>query len=172
MSKNARMAQWLDYRVRINVSDGRIMLGTFLAFDKFMNVVLADTEEFRRIRLKSGDEKEVKRNMGLIILRGEQIISLTAEAPPAQQAKKAELPQGPGKGQVAGRGMPVAPLSAAPAGLGGAIRGIGGPAPSQMTPKAPAGRAPAPPSLPPPSGAAVRPPSGMPPKTSVPRPPM
>eukprot|EP00397_Hematodinium_sp_SG-2012_P057639 GEMP01072263.1.p2 GENE.GEMP01072263.1~~GEMP01072263.1.p2 ORF type:complete len:181 (+),score=36.64 GEMP01072263.1:53-544(+) len=151
MSKNARMAQWLDYRVRISVNDQRILVGSFLAFDKYMNVVLADTEEFRKIKTKTGDEREVKRNMGLIVLRGEHVVSMTAEAPPAQAAKKAELAPGPGKGQVAGRGMgagkPVAPLSSAPAGLtAGGVRGIGGPALAQMMPKA-----------------GVRPPQGMPP---------
>ena len=67
-----------------------MIVGTFLAFDKHFNLVISETEEFRRLKpkkrgklKKSGDpEKEIKRVLGLIILRGESIISITAEAPP------------------------------------------------------------------------------------------
>eukprot|EP00927_Polykrikos_kofoidii_P062884 TRINITY_DN57685_c0_g1_i1.p1 TRINITY_DN57685_c0_g1~~TRINITY_DN57685_c0_g1_i1.p1 ORF type:complete len:191 (-),score=28.88 TRINITY_DN57685_c0_g1_i1:110-682(-) len=157
MSRNTRMAQWLDYRVRVTINDQRMLVGTFMAFDKYMNVVLADCEEFRKIKSKGkkDDEKEVKRTLGFVVLRGETIVSLMAEAPPPTGPKKAEIQPGPGRGQVAGRGMPAAPLSSAPAGLAGPVRGIGGPAPIQMQPKA--GQLP--PSLPP--GFPVRPP-GMP----------
>mmetsp|Transcript_61335 Transcript_61335/g.146069 ORF Transcript_61335/g.146069 Transcript_61335/m.146069 type:complete len:194 (+) Transcript_61335:118-699(+) len=163
MSRNTRMAQWLDYRVRVTISDQRMLVGTFMAFDKYMNVVLADCEEFRKIKTKgkTGDEKEVKRTLGFVVLRGETIVSLMAEAPPPTGPKKAEIQPGPGRGQVAGRGMPTAPMGAAPAGLGGPVKGVGGPAAIQMQPKAGA-----PPSLPAPGGMPpgfpVRPP-GMPP---------
>jgi len=132
------MAQWLDYRVRVTISDQRMLVGTFMAFDKYMNVVLADCEEFRKIKSKGrkDDEKEVKRTLGFVVLRGETIVSLMAEAPPPSGPKKAEITPGPGRGQVAGRGMPAAPLSSAPAGLAGPVRGVGGPAAIQMQPKA------------------------------------
>jgi len=158
------MAQWLDYRVRVTISDQRMLVGTFMAFDKFMNVVLADCEEFRKIKSKGrkDDEKEVKRTLGFVVLRGETIVTLMAEAPPPSGPKKPEIQPGPGRGQVAGRGMPAAPLSSAPAGLAGPVRGVGGPAPLQMQPKA--GALPAPGQMPPglPPGFPARPP-GMPP---------
>jgi len=160
--RNTRMAQWLDYRVRVTISDQRMLVGTFMAFDKYMNVVLADCEEFRKIKSKGrkDDEKEVKRTLGFVVLRGETIVSLMAEAPPPSGPKKPEIQPGPGRGQVAGRGMPAAPLSSAPAGLSGPVRGVGGPAAIQMQPKAGALPAPGGAALPP--GFPVRPP-GMPP---------
>merc|ERR1711988_1867746 len=160
----------------MGISDQRMLVGTFMAFDKYMNVVLADCEEFRKIKSKGrkDDEKEVKRTLGFVVLRGETIVSLMAEAPPPAGPKKAEMAPGPGRGQVAGRGMPAQPLSSAPAGLAGPVRGVGGPAAIQMQPKAggaltaggmPPGFPMRPPGMPPmmpPPGMPGMPPPGMP----------
>merc|ERR1712079_911002 len=129
--------------------------------DKFMNVVLADCEEFRKIKSKGrkDDEEEVKRTLGFVVLRGETIVTLMAEAPPPSGPKKTEIQAGPGRGQVAGRGMPAAPLSSAPAGLAGPVRGVVGPAAIQMQPKA-AGLPAL--GLPPPGMPPGMPPPGMP----------
>ncbi|KAF4688518.1 replication factor A protein 2 [Perkinsus olseni] len=145
VGRNTKMQQWLNYRVRVTLHDGRIMIGQFMAFDKHMNLVLADTEEFRKVRSKGeaglGEEREVKRMLGLLILRGENIISMTAEAPPPN-VKKSEGPMaGPGRGQAAGRGVPIAPLGHAPQGLTGPIRGVGGPAPGSDGPWCSSGHA-------------------------------
>jgi small nuclear ribonucleoprotein B and B' len=105
------------------------MVGQMIAFDRFMNLVLADCEEFRTIKFKnkgkkrSADDGEEKRTLGLVILRGEQIISISIEAPPPSgQGKRV-----PGSSAVgihnrgiarpAGRGMPIVPVGGAPAGL-------------------------------------------------------
>ena len=89
-SQKSKFIQWIDHRIRVTIDDNRMIVGTFLAFDKHFNLVISETEEFRRLKpkkrgkfKKSGDpEKEIKRVLGLIILRGESIISITAEAPP------------------------------------------------------------------------------------------
>eukprot|EP00922_Rhytidocystis_sp_ex-Travisia-forbesii_P025833 GHVS01037900.1.p2 GENE.GHVS01037900.1~~GHVS01037900.1.p2 ORF type:complete len:130 (+),score=14.27 GHVS01037900.1:57-446(+) len=119
--RNTRMQQWINYRVRVTIQDTRMLVGTLMAFDRHMNVVLADCEEFRKIRPKgSSEEKEIKRTLGFLMLRGENIISLTAEAPPPNEPRR--MGEGPlagaGRGMPAGRGVPVAPLGAAPPGLG------------------------------------------------------
>lgn len=114
-----------------------------------MNLVLADTEEFRRIKKKAAKapqpsttsgstapplvESEEKRTLGLTIVRGAHIISLSVESPPPQdpaQRLGASAPggagtapptmaAGPGISKPAGRGMPV--------GLTGPAAGVGGP---------------------------------------------
>jgi len=157
MSKNSKMLSLINYRLRVTIADGRTMIGQMLAFDRHMNLVLSDCEEFRKVRVKAGTEKseekkekELKRTLGLVILRGETIISLSVEAPPPQEKsekKPVALPVGPGVGRPAGRGVPVPIPGAPPAGLAAPARGVGAPSPGMMLPP---GMAPPRPPVPPP----------------------
>jgi small nuclear ribonucleoprotein B and B' len=94
-----------------------------------MNLVLADTEEFRRVKRKQTKpaapgasssasqtvESEEKRTLGLTIVRGAHIVSLSVEsAPPADPSTRlgkstpsglsTGLTSGPGVSRPAGRG--------------------------------------------------------------------
>ena len=79
----------INWRLKVTVNDGRAFVGQMLAFDRHMNLVLAECEEFRRIRPKkkpgeneAGPVQEMKRTLGLVILRGETVVSLSVEGPP------------------------------------------------------------------------------------------
>jgi hypothetical protein len=113
-----------------------------------MNLVLADTEEFRQVRSKSKKsgapgttapletEVEQKRTLGLTIVRGTHVVSIAMEGPPpadpsarlggAPGVSAAALSSGPGIAKPAGRGLPI--------GLTGPAPGVGGPAPSGFPP--------------------------------------
>lgn len=57
-----------------------------MAFDKHMNVVLGDSEEYRRVGGRQGrEEKTLKRPLGLTLVRGEMIVSASVEGPPPSE---------------------------------------------------------------------------------------
>ncbi|KOS17208.1 Small nuclear ribonucleoprotein-associated protein B [Escovopsis weberi] len=147
-NKLGKMAGYINYRMRITLQDSRQMVGQLLAYDRHMNLVLADTEEFRRVKRKHNKPaaapggapaaatvlQEEKRTLGLVIVRGAHIISLSVESPPpadpsARLGKTTggglptTLQAGPGLARPAGRGA-TAPIS-----LAGPAPGVGGGAP-------------------------------------------
>ena len=83
-------------------------------------------------------QREERRVLGLIILRGEEIVSLVLEGPPPAEEQQPlhakNAAPGVGMAKAVGRGMAMPPGPAAP-GLAGPARGVGGPAPGMMLPK-------------------------------------
>jgi small nuclear ribonucleoprotein B and B' len=157
-------ANWLQ----VTISDTRQLLGTFMAFDKHMNLVLGDCEEFRRIKAKKGgEEREEKRVLGLVLVRGDNVVSLQIESLP--KTRKVAAAGGPGVAKAAGRGMPVvaagpvvAAAPGAPAGLAGPVRGVGGPAVAGAgAPAGPVAGGRGAPFMPPPGMPGMPPPPGM-----------
>ena len=116
-----------------------------------MNLVLADTEEFRKTRRRNAPKPsapgalsstseptplvEEKRTLGLVILRGTNIVSCSVEGPPPSDPSArlgagasgagapSTLQAGQGISRPAGRGLPMG--LGGPAGLSGPPGGFG-----------------------------------------------
>ncbi len=103
-----------------------------MAFDRHMNVVLSDCEEFRTVKPRSEEaEKEVKRLLGLVLLRGECIVSLFPEAPPVKERSgMMDSAATVGSSQAFNRGS----VEQSTAGLTGPVRGVGGGLPGVSRP--------------------------------------
>ena len=164
------MLALINYRMRVTIQDSRMFVGKFMAFDKYMNLILSDCEEFRQIPQKGKKEmREEKRTLGFVLVRGETVVSMSVEGPPPQDDRRKPVTGaegGPGAGKAVGRGTAIAPTSA-PRGLAGPVAGVGGPSAGQMMPGAGRGVAAPPQMYPraaaPPPGAPGMPPPGAPP---------
>lgn len=65
------------------------------------------------------EQRDQRRVLGLVLVRGDEVISLTVEGPPpadtSRLSKGQAAPGGPGTGRAAGRGLPTAAPGQAPA---------------------------------------------------------
>ncbi|ODV87599.1 hypothetical protein CANARDRAFT_26978 [[Candida] arabinofermentans NRRL YB-2248] len=117
--KKAKLFNLINYRVRVTTTDNTTYFsGILLSYDKHLNLVLSETEEFRLTKSSlikinnakkssnkaaikdESDIKEEKRLLGLVILRGETIISVVVEQAPKLSNLKPELRLNKGKGSV------------------------------------------------------------------------
>jgi small nuclear ribonucleoprotein B and B' len=141
VTRTSKMLAYVNYRMRVTIVDGRQIVGRFMAFDRHMNLVLSDAEEFRKLPPKKGlseEERQTRRVLGFVLLRGEEVVSLTVEGPPPSEDRRGAeqtAPAGPGSGRSAGRGLPGGALNAAAPGLQGPVTGVGGPSAAHMRPQ-------------------------------------
>eukprot|EP00411_Alexandrium_monilatum_P033715 CAMPEP_0175355778 /NCGR_PEP_ID=MMETSP0095-20121207/13643_1 /TAXON_ID=311494 /ORGANISM="Alexandrium monilatum, Strain CCMP3105" /LENGTH=230 /DNA_ID=CAMNT_0016653457 /DNA_START=86 /DNA_END=775 /DNA_ORIENTATION=- len=156
-----KLSQFFNWRVSVTLTDGRVLVGTLMAVDRHVNLVLCNTEEYRKYKVKGKPEgKELKRMLGFIVCRGRGVLYVQPEELQKEELVETEKP----KKKAAAK---AAPAPAAPAGGRGSRHGgrcrqarrRAGAAPRY--PADPAGpRGPAPPGWPPaarPAGARARP---------------
>ena len=94
-----RINQYLHLTVKCHLRNGK----SFVGFDFHMNVVLENSSEFRRVRKRRDKNvpnskfviKEEKRQLGIIILCGEYILSMAAVEGQQPVARAAPSRRGP-----------------------------------------------------------------------------
>ena len=105
MTKSSKFLSYVNYRMKATMVDGRVLIGKFMAFDRHMNIVMADTDEYRfvilllclslpfprKLKPKNGKEREEKRTVGFVIVRGDTIVSLSVFGPPPNDSAKARV---------------------------------------------------------------------------------
>eukprot|EP00796_Vickermania_ingenoplastis_P010329 gene10329-7223_t len=86
----------INKMLRITTDDNRELTGKLLVFDRHMNVVLGDTVEVRPQTKKMAKEGvESTRELGLILLRGEHVVSVTVI--PSDKDREAAAEEEPSK---------------------------------------------------------------------------
>ncbi|XP_041981530.1 N-alpha-acetyltransferase 38, NatC auxiliary subunit [Aricia agestis] len=68
-----KLRKWLNMNFRIEMTDGRVLIGVFLCTDRDANVILGACSEY----LKNSDgETEEPRVLGLVMVPGRHIVSI------------------------------------------------------------------------------------------------
>ena len=117
--RGSKLAKFLNHRVNVVITDHRSFIGQLLTFDSHSNIVLKDCEEYRQLKKrKAGETREIKRNLGLIILRGESVLHVDIVGPPppsgnrmTASAASAVLQPGITADKIAAKGAGITPVT-------------------------------------------------------------
>ena len=102
--KNTRLETLIGFKVKVTTNNTSTFIGSLKSYDKFMNLVLTECEEFRLTKkskkylgqtkneeVDEGKIREQKRFLGLVLVRGENVVSVVAEAAPNSKSLKPQL---------------------------------------------------------------------------------
>ncbi|SCU88332.1 LANO_0D01794g1_1 [Lachancea nothofagi CBS 11611] len=104
VSHKSKLSDLLRYRIRVLTNDGIAFVGELMAFDAHMNLVLAECVEHRipatqmsQLKSKNKDlnaqPKIETRTLGLVVLRGDQVLTTVVESGPTMSKKERALVQ-------------------------------------------------------------------------------
>mmetsp|Transcript_126173 Transcript_126173/g.252030 ORF Transcript_126173/g.252030 Transcript_126173/m.252030 type:complete len:189 (-) Transcript_126173:39-605(-) len=89
-----KLAQFFNWRVSVTLTDGRVFVGVLMAVDRHVNLVLSNTEEYRKYKVKGKPEgKELKRMLGFIVLRGAGVLYVQPEAQGKEELVETDKPK-------------------------------------------------------------------------------
>merc|ERR1719479_599027 len=96
--RGSKFSSYLEWRIRVNTRDTREFVGQLLAFDKHLNLVMGDCEEYRRVKpkTKGAAAREERRTLGLVLVRGDHAVTLSGETPPPTALSRSSAMGGTG----------------------------------------------------------------------------
>ena len=74
MDGRSKLRQWLNRKMKIEMSDKRVLIGIFLCTDCHRNVILGSCLEY--LKFEECGEKEEPRSLGLAMVPGHHIVSI------------------------------------------------------------------------------------------------
>ncbi|XP_053213623.1 N-alpha-acetyltransferase 38, NatC auxiliary subunit-like [Panonychus citri] len=74
----AKLRNWLNRTMKIEMSDKRVLIGIFLCTDNHRNVILGSCLEY--LRYKECGEKGEPRSLGLAMVPGHHIVSIHVDS--------------------------------------------------------------------------------------------
>ncbi|KAJ8930335.1 hypothetical protein NQ314_016885 [Rhamnusium bicolor] len=71
-----KLRSWLNKSFRIEMTDGRVLIGIFLCTDRDANVILGSCSEYLPADSKNKSVNEEPRMLGLVMIPGKHIVSV------------------------------------------------------------------------------------------------
>jgi len=76
------LESWLNKVLKVEITDGRILVGTFLCTDRDLNIILGSCLEYVKEEDKdSAEEPEEPRSIGLVMISQRHIVSICVDVP-------------------------------------------------------------------------------------------
>lgn len=69
----------LDRVVRVEIKDGRILIGNLVCVDGDCNLILNNSTEIRTIEIVQGHFEECKREIGMVLILGHDLVKCEVE---------------------------------------------------------------------------------------------
>eukprot|EP00442_Polarella_glacialis_P030212 CAMPEP_0115084414 /NCGR_PEP_ID=MMETSP0227-20121206/21243_1 /TAXON_ID=89957 /ORGANISM="Polarella glacialis, Strain CCMP 1383" /LENGTH=205 /DNA_ID=CAMNT_0002473211 /DNA_START=68 /DNA_END=685 /DNA_ORIENTATION=- len=108
-----KLAAFFNWRVSVTLTDGRVLVGTLMAVDKHVNLVLCNTEEYRKYKVKGKPEgKELKRMLGFIVVRGTGVLYVQPEELSKEELVETDKLKKGQEGAAPAKAKPDAPAAA------------------------------------------------------------
>lgn len=71
-----QLRSWLNKTFRVEMTDGRVLMGIFLCTDRDANIILGSCSEYLPIDEKSKMVNEEPRMLGLVMIPGKHIVTI------------------------------------------------------------------------------------------------
>uniref|UniRef100_A0A0B6ZEJ4 Sm domain-containing protein n=1 Tax=Arion vulgaris TaxID=1028688 RepID=A0A0B6ZEJ4_9EUPU len=83
-----KLERWLNKSMRIKMTDGRTLIGTFVCTDCDCNIIMGSCEEY--LKVPDSDTKEDPRVLGLAMVPGKHVVSIEIDDTSAAEEEEPE----------------------------------------------------------------------------------